>query len=163
MVFYLTQRRRERRARGPRLSRPQMSRSRFRKGGCGVSWEIYAKFWTQNGNQLQKKIESPDHIHTTVQLVFKIMSQGIFLTSHWCYWAKTEQNGGKGDKSAFCVDGRIWVNNHAHVLRPPLQTQSETAILSTTSKKASSAQGYATGVALATGWRGAEIRGHVLW
>ena len=25
---------------------------------------------------------------------------------------------GKGDKSAFCVDGKIWVNNHAHVLRP---------------------------------------------
>ena len=25
---------------------------------------------------------------------------------------------GKGDKSAFCVEGKIWVNNHAHVLRP---------------------------------------------
>jgi type I restriction enzyme S subunit len=25
---------------------------------------------------------------------------------------------GAGDRSAFCVDGKIWVNNHAHVLRP---------------------------------------------
>ena len=25
---------------------------------------------------------------------------------------------GRGDRSAFCVRGKIWVNNHAHVLRP---------------------------------------------
>ena len=24
---------------------------------------------------------------------------------------------GKGDKSAFCVEGKIWVNNHAHILK----------------------------------------------
>ncbi len=25
---------------------------------------------------------------------------------------------GKGDLSAFCISGKCWVNNHAHVLRP---------------------------------------------
>ena len=24
----------------------------------------------------------------------------------------------KGDKTAFIIDGKAWVNNHAHVLRP---------------------------------------------
>ena len=38
-------------------------------------------------------------------------------------------------------------------LKPALQAQTESAIIPTTSKKVSSAQGYATSVALATGWR----------
>ena len=38
-------------------------------------------------------------------------------------------------------------------LKLALQAQTKTAIIPTTSKKASSAQGYATSVALATGWR----------
>ena len=38
-------------------------------------------------------------------------------------------------------------------LKPALQAQTKTAIIPTTSKKASSAQDCATGVALATGWR----------
>jgi len=38
-------------------------------------------------------------------------------------------------------------------LKPALQSQTKTAIIPTTSKKASSAQGSATSVALATGWR----------
>ena len=46
-------------------------------------------------------------------------------------------------------------------LKPALQAQTKTAIIPTTSKKASPAQGYATSVALATGWRGlARVRSH---
>lgn len=41
-------------------------------------------------------------------------------------------------------------------LKLALQAQTKTAIIPTTSKKASSAQGYATSVALATGWRGVK-------
>ena len=42
-------------------------------------------------------------------------------------------------------------------LKLALQAQTKTAIIPTTSKKASSAQGYATSVALATGWRGGTV------
>ena len=46
-------------------------------------------------------------------------------------------------------------------LKPALQAQTKIAIIPTTSMKASSAQGYATSVALATGWRGlARVRSH---
>ena len=46
-------------------------------------------------------------------------------------------------------------------LKPALQAQPKTAIIPKTSKKASSAQGYATGVARATGWRGLNKVGFV--
>lgn len=43
-------------------------------------------------------------------------------------------------------------------LKPALQAQTKTAIIPTTSKKASSAQGYATSVAQATGWRASNTK-----
>ena len=43
-------------------------------------------------------------------------------------------------------------------LKPALQAQIKSAIILTKSKKASSAQGYVTSVALATGWRGRKHR-----
>ena len=134
MVFYLTQRRRERRAGGPRAPRRRKREGRACRGrrcpvraaesgraalvaAADVPFEIPKGWvWCKLGGiceilgvkrkPIAKKIESPDHIHTTVQLVFKIMSQGIFLTSHWCYWAKTEQNGGKETNLHFVLMGK---------------------------------------------------------
>ena len=61
--------------------------------------------------------------------------------------------GGSGLAAVGLLSGlQLGVKNQALV--PALQAQTKTATIPTTSKKASSAQGYATGVALATGWRG---------
>ena len=54
---------------------------------------------------------------------------------------------------ATSVDIRLPHLESVSALKLALQAQTKSAIMPTTNKKASSAQGYATSVTLATGWR----------
>lgn len=74
-------------------------------------------FLTVSENRLQKKTAPVAHIHTMGQL--RAGSRRWFLFDEPL--VLIGEDGAKwdaGDNSAFAVAGKVWVNNHAHVVRP---------------------------------------------